>query len=274
VKRSLGWLTVGLAPLAPACGVVTTRAAPGGNDVPSVFERTLASARRGDPDSQNLLGFMLFNGQGAMPDPTAARFWFGMAAEAGSPIAQLNLAVMHALGAGTDRDLGTAERFFRLGMANPARPGDLAPVSLTNLIDASCDETYVEPTPGSQIFGTFCAGCHGAVGLAEYRPAPSFALGERMEKSDRELLTSIEWGHQRMPEWSEKIPREWIAQALGHVRGLSTELRFGLLHRLRPLPERAFRFGPMDPELSTQRREPPVGVEGPLPAFADFCGGR
>jgi mono/diheme cytochrome c family protein len=206
-----------------------------------------------------------------MPDPTAARFWFGVAAESGSASAQLNLALMHSLGAGTNRDTSEAERYFQLAMANPARPPDLAPVSLDRLVQVSCDPAVARPSPGSEIFGTFCAGCHGAIGLAEYRAAPSFALGERMDKSDNELLASIEGGHQDMPQWSEKLPRPWLLEALKYVRGLSDDFRLGVLHRVRQLPERAFRFGPMDPELSSQRIEPSLGVEAPLPSFGAFC---
>jgi hypothetical protein len=60
----------------------------------------------------------------------------------------------------------------------------------------------------------FCAGCHGLNGIAGYVGAPSFALGERMEKSDRELMGSITGGHEVMPEWGDKLPDGLLIEAL------------------------------------------------------------
>ncbi len=44
---------------------------------------------------------------------------------------------------------------------------------------------------GGRVFLTYCAGCHGFDGFADYPPAPSFSMGERLEKDDRMLLQSI-----------------------------------------------------------------------------------
>jgi hypothetical protein len=217
---------------------------------------------------------MLYNGEGAMADPTSARFWFGMAAENGSASAQINLAVMHALGAGVERSDTVAGRYFRLAVANPRRPRGLSPSSLDHLLDYSCDSTTVRWTSGSQVFGMFCAGCHGVNGIAEYEAAPSFALGERMNKSDEDLLASVSNGHQDMPEWSDKLPRPWLSDALLHARGLSEDFRYGTLHRLREVPDLAFRFGPMDPEIRPQNPELTVGIEPPLPSMGEFCARR
>jgi hypothetical protein len=240
----------------------------------SVFQRTLAEGRSGIATSQNLLGFMLFHGEGAMADPTAARFWFQVAAENGSAAAQMNLAVMHALGAGVQRIDSVAERYLRLALANPDRPRHLSPSSLEHLVHYSCDSSAVRWTPGSEVFGVFCAGCHGVNGIAEYEAAPSFALGERMDKSDEDLLASVEGGHQDMPQWSEKLPRRWLIDALGHARGLADDFRHGTLHRLRELPELTFRFGPMNPEIRPQDPERTVGIEPPLPSLGEFCDQR
>jgi cytochrome c5 len=271
VKR----LALTLLAVAACCGVPPQRVQPRGQaSTPSIFERTLAQAREGDPRSQNLLGFMLFFGQGAMVDVTSARFWFEVAAEGGSAEGQMNLALMYALGAGAPRDDSVAARYLREALVNPTRPRDLAPVGLDGLVVAACDAESVRPTSESQIFGTFCAGCHGMNGIADYAAAPSFALGESMDKTDEELTRAVVEGHRNMPQWGEKIRRSRIERALRHARGLAADLRYATLHTLHELPERAFLFGPMDPEYSIQRPERSLDIESPLPAFSDLCAAR
>ena len=44
---------------------------------------------------------------------------------------------------------------------------------------------------GEKLYITFCAGCHGFNDIAYYVNSPSFALGERLQKSDHELQKSI-----------------------------------------------------------------------------------
>ena len=44
---------------------------------------------------------------------------------------------------------------------------------------------------GGRTFQMFCAGCHGQDGLAVYEHAPSFSMGEHLQKDDRELLQSV-----------------------------------------------------------------------------------
>ena len=270
----MGWTVALLFPLVLSCTTQLAGPAAVGPRPRSLFHKTLVEARNGNGDSQNLLGFMLYFGEGAMADPTSARFWFGVAAENGNASAQINLAVMYALGAGVQKSDTLADRFFRLAVANPRRPRGLSPTSLDHLVDYSCDSTAVGWTSGSQVFGMFCAGCHGANGIAEYEAAPSFALGERMDKTDEELLASVAGGHRDMPQWSEKLPRPWLSDALLHARGLEDDFRHGTLHRLREAPALAFRFGPMDPEIRPQEPERTVGIEPPLPSLGEFCARR
>jgi mono/diheme cytochrome c family protein len=71
---------------------------------------------------------------------------------------------------------------------------------------------------GQKVFLTYCAGCHGFNGLAFYPPAPSFAMGDRLAKSDVELMNSILRGKGVMPSWESKLPRFWLEQALAYLR--------------------------------------------------------
>jgi mono/diheme cytochrome c family protein len=54
---------------------------------------------------------------------------------------------------------------------------------------------------GEKIYLQFCGGCHGFNGIAWYVNSPSFALRERLEKSDVELTNSIKNGLGAMPAW-------------------------------------------------------------------------
>lgn len=55
---------------------------------------------------------------------------------------------------------------------------------------------------GQQIYDTHCASCHGLDGSPLLPSTPDFSAGERMDKSDSELLDSIRAGKGRvMPAW-------------------------------------------------------------------------
>ena len=80
-------------------------------------------------------------------------------------------------------------------------------------------------TKGRKVFLTFCAGCHGFDGLASYPPAPSFSMGERLHKSDSELLKTILEGKNQMPSWEAKLPRAWLEQAIGYLRYMAVRAK-------------------------------------------------
>lgn len=74
---------------------------------------------------------------------------------------------------------------------------------------------------GRDVFLTYCSGCHGFNGLAFYPPAPSFAMNDRLAKSDAELMNSILKGKGAMPWWEGKLPRPWLEQALAYIRHMA-----------------------------------------------------
>ncbi|MBI5327496.1 MAG: cytochrome c [Deltaproteobacteria bacterium] len=71
---------------------------------------------------------------------------------------------------------------------------------------------------GKEIFHERCAACHGADGNALLPNAPSFAKGERMEKTDSELLKTIKHGKEMMPPWEGVISDEEQLNTLNYVR--------------------------------------------------------
>ena len=195
--------------------------------------------------SERLVGYRLFYGEAAPLDRGAALYWFERAALRGDAPSQVNMAILHELGIGTERDRQAALRYFRLARDNPELPADLPLPSLLGVVGAACSPP--DDTGGdSEVFGTFCAGCHGRLGLAAHPDAPSFALGERMEKRNEELLTTIHDGHGQMPEWSDKLPVPLMQAALRQARRLTTEFGHGTVHRVRPDPRLTLRFGDAD----------------------------
>ena len=81
---------------------------------------------------------------------------------------------------------------------------------------------------GRDVFLTYCSGCHGFNGLAFYPPAPSFAMNDRLGKSDPELMNSILKGKGAMPWWEGKLPRFWLEQALAYVRHVAQTEDFSI----------------------------------------------
>lgn len=99
---------------------------------------------------------------------------------------------------------------------------------------------------GRQVFLTYCSGCHGFDGLAYYPPAPSFAMGDRLAKSDTELMRSIFRGKGAMPSWEDKLPAHWLEQALAYIRYMAGE---GSIDPPADWPDYYFIFPPLGGDL-------------------------
>lgn len=118
---------------------------------------------------------------------------------------------------------------------------------------ADSTHRYHAPTlDGADIFLTYCAGCHGFDGFADYRPAPSFAMGDRLQKSDDELLESVLRGKGAMPPWEDKLSVPVLQSAIRYLRVMHARLDAGLPPRERGLPDYYFRFRPIDETGSYQ----------------------
>lgn len=216
----------------------------------STFAKFLKLANAGDAKSQNLIGFMHYFGEGAPKDRYLAHRWFHRAADNGNVNAQLNVAIMHYLGAEVPQDLAEAQWYFRLAKDNNSLAIDSAqrlqlPESLAELAERASRRPENTQSAGESTYTTYCAGCHGFNGIAVYIGSPSFALGERMDKSDAELLRTIMQGHGVMPMWGDKLPDEALVNALHFVRTLPAQYQNGIAQVLRTAPSLFFLFGPM-----------------------------
>lgn len=104
---------------------------------------------------------------------------------------------------------------------------------------------------GQHVFLTYCAGCHGFDGLAFFPSAPSFAMGDRLMKSDAELMKSILKGTNAMPSWEDKLSLEWLEEALRYVRHVANLSKNGRLGATTQLPDYYYIFAPLgtDPNV-------------------------
>ncbi len=242
--------------------------------VESTFIKFHRLAKTGDAKSQNLIGFMMFFGEVAPDSRLAAQRWFRASAAQGNVSAQLNLAVMRYLGATDREDHEEAERYFRLAEKNNFKASSASTLEFNTIeefVDQSCRRMERRKTSGERTYVTFCAGCHGMNGLAAYGGSPSFALGERMEKSDEELLRTIMSGHGIMPSWIDKFPRERLSQTLRFIRSLQPQFRNGILHVLRPTPSQYFTFGPMESDFSIDYTDGVLEYDDNIEFFIRLC---
>lgn len=71
---------------------------------------------------------------------------------------------------------------------------------------------------GKEIYHERCAVCHGMDGNAMLPNAPSFAKGERLDKTDKELLQTIRHGKDVMPAWKETLTEKEMQEILQYTR--------------------------------------------------------
>ena len=73
---------------------------------------------------------------------------------------------------------------------------------------------------GQEIYESFCAACHGSDGKPMIPDAPNFSSGERMEKTDAELLVSIMEGK------GDPVSPERLREPLIHSGTVGMNQRF------------------------------------------------
>lgn len=213
----------------------------------TTYEKHRALAAAGHAESQNLVGVMLFFGEGVARNRLRAYTWFRSAADQGHAGAQRNLAVMHHLGDSVPENRREAARLFRLA-------GHTEWPTVAQLVQHA--RTKAAPKPGETSYVTFCAGCHGLNGVSAYVHSPSFAVGERMEKTDAALLDSVANGIGAMPGWGTKLPRTVLAEIVSFIRSFPAQYRLGVAHVPRDAPGMFFLFGAMrDNDLAYRPRQ-------------------
>jgi len=216
-----------------------------------LYINILKDAQRGDAGAQNLAAYMLFTGTGVTKDPATALTWFVKSAKGGSFEARVNLVVVYTVGAsGIEVDRGKAQYWIDLitidavqewkkifsenGKATQGiHPGQIDPVLH---VDAELEHD------GKGTFLIFCAGCHGFDGFASYPTAPSFSMGERLEKDDKSLLQSILGGKGAMPAWRHTLTQQQLLRAVHYLRAMAILRKFNTLSRPPSIPDRYLLF--------------------------------
>jgi len=213
----------------------------------TTYARILVLAVAGDLQSQNLLGFMLAFGEETDVDLVEAHHWFHRAAEAGHPLAQQNDLYIHewldtdSTGVLTGESTGqieeaTLRQVLSSGIEEAGEPATLAGTGRI----ARSEKNYM----------TFCGGCHGFNGIAAYVESPSFALNERLEKSDQELFQNISRGIGGCPGWEDILPDQDLMDMIAFIRSFRRPFEMGIAHSPREAPSNYLLFGAMSKDFT------------------------
>ena len=203
----------------------------------TTYQKYLIRANDGDTTAQNLIGYMLYYGEGVKQDYEKAHYWFHSAAEQGEARAKRNLGLFHAKvnpkipeiyydSLESNKWLSKADKVRKLGELDTNISNYKTPLDYFR--------TGSKSDIGEKVYWTFCAGCHGFTGIAAYEAAPSFVSGDRLDKTDAELLESISDGKALMPAWRDILPAELRSAVLHYIRTnlkgnqQSKEVEFGI----------------------------------------------
>ena len=74
---------------------------------------------------------------------------------------------------------------------------------------------------GGELYGIYCASCHGAAGSSVMANVPSFDQGESLFQSDLTLLNSINEGKNSMPSYLGILSDSDILDVIAYLRTLN-----------------------------------------------------
>ena len=187
----------------------------------ATYEKYLTLAEESEVKPQNLIGYMLFYGEGVPLNYEQAHAWFHEAAEHGEINARRNLGLFHAgiIERVPDLYYNPEESNYWLTLADLGVPITIAAKSPSS---SDINPDYFQQgnslARGKKVYQTFCAGCHGFNGVAAFRTTPSFATGERLNKTDIELSKSIGTGKGSMTGWEKILSKKLRDDVLSYIR--------------------------------------------------------
>lgn len=184
-----------------------------------------------NPALQNLVGLMLYRGQGIRMDAAAAHEYFHSAADMGVVDACKNLGVLHTIGSpGVAVDIEEAMMWFTAAISScnqSALEIQNGQAQIPAAINTRINPEFKYGGNGKKVYLTFCSGCHGFNGMRFFSYAPSFAMGERMTANTDELMQTILGGKGLMPSWEDKLAVSDLEDALGYLRELALRTGYG-----------------------------------------------
>jgi mono/diheme cytochrome c family protein len=87
----------------------------------------------------------------------------------------------------------------------------------------AADEETLDEEQARDGYESNCGMCHGYDGIPMLAGAPNFSKGERLEKSDAELLKTIGEGKGAMPPWTGTLSEGEQEAILAYVRSLAQQ---------------------------------------------------
>lgn len=73
---------------------------------------------------------------------------------------------------------------------------------------------------GKAVYDRYCMGCHGPAGEGMMPGMPNFALGERLDTTDRDLAERIRQGNGVMPGFAGILSDQEIEDVVLYLRSL------------------------------------------------------
>ena len=233
----------------------------------SPADRLRPLAEAGDPDAQNMMGYLLFHGEGVERDLEAAHAWFHRAADQGHKIAQRKLGIYHSGLFDHAKDQVDADEanlwLVISALYHPAvAMSEQDAHELEAFFAAFSGDAGVAPrgiADGRRLFVQRCSGCHGFSGTGAYPGVPDLA-GPAIAEA------------RRAPERVRLILTEGLASFDGHP-----VLAVAEADRIIPflVELRGERAPTVDPMAQMPVRKPERGdmlAQGEE-VFLTFCGG-
>lgn len=125
--------------------------------------------------------------------------------------------------------MGGGEREWRLGDPAAAFPVYAFDTLVANALQHPATPAKVGARSGEELFGTYCAMCHGFQGAGDgtvtpYNGAPSILTATARHWSDGYIYSIIRYGRAGMPQYGDKIVRSderWAV--VDYVRALQAK---------------------------------------------------
>jgi len=140
-----------------------------------VFERELASAQKGNIESEHTVGLMYFNGKGTQANVPAAIRWFEKAAKKGNANSQNDLGAIYKNANGVARDCKVAMYWLQKAVKQKH------PLAYYNMGDMNIDGMCMEPD-GTQAVYWYMKAANKNNHIAQYKLGIMYAMGDGVLK--------------------------------------------------------------------------------------------
>ena len=99
-------------------------------------------------------------------------------------------------------------------------------VSFISFADGITESDMATLEATRDVYHQHCGMCHGMDGVPNLGEVPNFAAGERMDRSDADLLATMQAGIGLMPSWEGVIDLDTRQHLITYVRGIPGDVVF------------------------------------------------